>query len=168
MPTGPLVALEIGLRRTVFGGTGRVVHPSGLPRRLASSSLLTKRRRRGIPGVGVPGVSRCARGCQTKPVELLCYDCLLDGNAVAASSLRGSTATCDQHAMTGVLPPPGAMCQRCEIGGLSQHPAWTIRHGEAMCIFHSVDGAFADDMREHDLFASMYEQLRQRGHTDAY
>jgi hypothetical protein len=101
-------------------------------------------------------------------MELICYDCLLDGNAVAATALLGTTATCDQHAGVGVLPPPEAMCRRCEIGGLSQHAAWTIRHGEPLCIFHSVDGAFADDMREHDLFTSIYEQLRAQGHTDAY
>ena len=101
-------------------------------------------------------------------MELLCYDCLLDGNAVAATALRGTTASCDRHAGRAVLPPPDAMCRRCATGGLNEHPAWTVRHGEPMCIFHSVDGSFADDMREHDLFDRIYGQLRQKGHPDAY
>jgi len=122
----------------------------------------------GSPAFAYWSCPRSDMECQTKSVEQLCYDCLLDGNAVVATALRGSTATCDQHAGLGVLPPPGALCRRCEIGSLSQHPAWTMRHGEPMCIFHSVDGAFADDMREHDLFARIYEQLRKRGHLDAY
>jgi hypothetical protein len=101
-------------------------------------------------------------------MELLCYDCLLDGNAVAATALRGTTASCNKHAALAVLPRSDAMCRRCETGGLNEHPAWTIRHDEPMCIFHSVDGVFADDMREHSLFESIYGQLRHRGHPNAY
>jgi hypothetical protein len=49
------------------------------------------------------------------------------------------------------------------------HRAWTIRSDQPICVFHAVDDAFpGDDMREHDLFALIYEELRISGHPDAY
>lgn len=47
-------------------------------------------------------------------------------------------------------------------------PAWTVSDGRACCIRHAVEDTDLDDMDQHDLFVVLYEELRRRGHADAY
>ena len=83
-------------------------------------------------------------------------------------ALQGTTATCERHTELVGLPDAEPTCRQCDIGDLYVHPVWTIRHGEPLCIFHAVDNALRDDMNEHSAFESIYEQLRQAGHPEAY
>ncbi len=101
-------------------------------------------------------------------MELLCYECLLDGRVVASTELIGGTSSCGKHTGVGAIQSPETLCQRCEVDGLHRHRAWTVRRREPLCIYHAVDGALGDDMNEHNRFVTIYEELRQKGHTDAY
>ena len=63
--------------------------------------------------------------------------------------------------------PKTLLCHRCLVRE-QVRDAWTVGVGEAMCIRCSGEQHSDDDMNQHDLAASLYEQLRQRGYSDAY
>jgi hypothetical protein len=99
---------------------------------------------------------------------LLCLDCLLEGKVRSATTSSVGTALCEHHATEAGAISTGTRCRLCQGKG-KVHTAWTIRLGQPICIFHAIDDAFSgDDMREHDLFALVYEELRKMGHPDAF
>ncbi len=101
--------------------------------------------------------------------EFLCFDCLLEGGVEWAVTMGTGTALCERHGTrdTGLMGME-TRCRICEEEGKVRE-AWTIRTGEPICIFHAIDDSFpGDDMREHDLFAVIYEELRRMGHPDAF
>lgn len=63
--------------------------------------------------------------------------------------------------------PKPLLCHRCLIQGRVRD-AWTVGSGAALCVRCSVDQHAGDDMDQHDLVADLYEQLRMRGHGNAY
>jgi len=84
--------------------------------------------------------------------------------------MRFGSAVCELHPGVVKVEPLAvrARCRLCELEG-KLHGAWTIRFDLPICIFHAIDDAFpGDDMREHDLYALIYEALRERGHPDAF
>ncbi len=61
------------------------------------------------------------------------------------------------------------LCYQCMLD-VKVRRAWTVRAGNAACIFHAVDGAWGEgyDMEEHSVFVEVYERLREMGHPDAH
>lgn len=103
-------------------------------------------------------------------VEHLCFGCLLEGTIQAASTTRLGCAVCQRHANEGDSGPATkqTFCEECEMAGKA-HWAWTVRMNKPVCIFHAIDNTFPnDDMREHDLYERIYEELRRAGYKDAY
>ena len=105
----------------------------------------------------------------SEEVANLCFGCLLEGTISHASSTRLGLAVCQRHASENSGPVARrTTCSLCESAGKA-HWAWTIRSGQPVCIFHAIDNLFPnDDMREHDLYTLVYEQLRKAGYPDAY
>jgi hypothetical protein len=95
--------------------------------------------------------------------------CLLDGKVQSAATTRTGTALCEDHAtVDGGVVGIETRCRTCEEEGMN-HQAWTMRVGQPICIFHAIDDAFlGDDMREHDLFVLIYEELRKMGRPEAF
>jgi hypothetical protein len=59
------------------------------------------------------------------------------------------------------------LCLPCLMAGVVRQ-AWTVSEGRACCIKHAVEDSDLDDMDQHDLFVTIYEALRQLGHSDPY
>jgi hypothetical protein len=64
-------------------------------------------------------------------------------------------------------PNAGLLCLPCLMTGTVRQ-AWTVSEGRACCIRHAVEDSDLDDMDQHDLFVTIYEALRQRGHASPY
>ena len=59
------------------------------------------------------------------------------------------------------------LCHACLVKG-SVRLAWTVVSGDASCIRCAIEQHTDDDMTQHELAASVYEELRQQGHPNAY
>jgi len=59
------------------------------------------------------------------------------------------------------------LCLPCLTAG-DVRRAWTVNEGRACCVRHAVEASDLDDMDQHNLFVTIYETLRTRGHPDAY
>ena len=69
--------------------------------------------------------------------------------------------------MTIAFQPVPLLCHSCLLRGKARR-AWTVGHGTALCVRCAVESQVDDDMDQHDLEASLYEELRLLGHGDAY
>ena len=65
------------------------------------------------------------------------------------------------------MPDRPLLCHACLVRG-TVRDAWTVGGGQALCVRCAVEQHTDDDMAQHDLVVDLYEQLRLRGHPDAY